>query len=202
MKKSSILNVPNILSFVRVLLVPAFVATILFIKAPVWCYIIPAIVYTLTGLTDMLDGKIARKYNLITNFGKFLDPLADKFLVVGTYLALIYRSESYFTLALIIMTIITIFREFAVSSVRLVVNSEAKIVIPANYLGKIKTVSQIVFVMSYLIEPTLLKIPFIPEILQSYPPITIASFLFCLTFTVISGLVYLKSYMPYISSDK
>ena len=164
---------------------------------------IPAVIFILVALTDMLDGKIARKYNLITDFGKFLDPLADKFLVVGTYLALIYRSEGFFTLALIIVTIVTIFREFAVSSVRLVVNSSAKIVIPANYLGKIKTVSQMVFVIAYLVEPTLLKLlPFMPEALVKTPPVTVASLAVCLVFTVISGIVYLRSYMPYISSDK
>ena len=195
------MNLPNKLTLARIICTPICVAVIMLKSVP-FTDLIGAFLFLVIAITDMLDGKIARKYNLITNFGKFLDPLADKFLVVGTYLALIYRSESYFTLALIIMTIITIFREFAVSSVRLVVNSEAKIVIPANYLGKIKTVSQIVFVMSYLIEPTLLRIPFIPEVLRTYPPITIASFLFCLTFTVISGIVYLKSYMPYISSDK
>ena len=195
------MNLPNRLTLARIICTPICVAVIM-LKGVPFTDLIGAFLFLVIAITDMLDGKIARKYNLITNFGKFLDPLADKFLVVGTYLALIYRSESYFTLALIIMTIITIFREFAVSSVRLVVNSEAKIVIPVNYLGKIKTVSQIVFVMSYLIEPTLLRIPFIPEALRVYPPITIASFLFCLTFTVISGLVYLKSYMPYISSDK
>ena len=73
------MNVPNTLSLVRALLVPVFVATLLFMRQiPVWCCVVPTIVYALTGLTDMLDGKIARKYNLVTDFGKFIDPLADK----------------------------------------------------------------------------------------------------------------------------
>ena len=80
MKKSPILNVPNILSLVRVILVPAFALSILLIKHDILGFIIPAVIYALTALTDMLDGKIARKYNLITNFGKFMDPIADKLL--------------------------------------------------------------------------------------------------------------------------
>ena len=81
MKKSPILNVPNILSFIRVILVPAFVATLLFMKdVNIFGFIVPAVVYAMTALTDMLDGKIARKYNLVTDFGKFIDPLADKFM--------------------------------------------------------------------------------------------------------------------------
>ena len=195
------MNLPNRLTLARIALTPICVAVIMLRSVP-FTDLIGAFLFLLIAITDMLDGKIARKYDLITNFGKFLDPLADKFLVVGTYLALIYRSEGYFTLALIIMTIVTIFREFAVSWVRLVVNSEAKIVIPANYLGKVKTVSQIVFVISFLVEPTLLRLPFIPDVLAEYPPITIASFVVCFVFTVISGLVYLRSYMPYVSSDK
>lgn len=201
MSKDKKMNLPNRLTLARIICTPFCVAVIM-LKGIPFTDLIGAFLFLAIAITDMLDGKIARKYNLITNFGKFLDPLADKFLVVGTYLALIYRSEGYFTLAIIIMTVITIFREFAVSSVRLVLNSEAKIVIPANSLGKIKTVSQIVFVISYLIEPTLLKLPFIPDVLGKYPPITLASFAVCLTFTVVSGIVYLKAYMPYISTDK
>ena len=196
------MNLPNRLTLARILLTPVCVAVIMLKTVP-FTDLIGAFLFLLIAITDMLDGKIARKYNLITDFGKFLDPLADKFLVVGTYLALIYRSEGFFTLALIIVTIVTIFREFAVSSVRLVVNSSAKIVIPANYLGKIKTVSQMVFVIAYLVEPTLLKLlPFMPEALVKIPPITVASLAVCLVFTVISGIVYLKAYMPYISADK
>jgi len=84
------LNVPNTLSLIRALLVPVFVATLLFMRnIPVWCCIVPTIVYALTGFTDMLDGKIARKYNLVTDFGKFIDPLADKFMVIGSAIAIL-----------------------------------------------------------------------------------------------------------------
>lgn len=195
------MNIPNRLTLARIALTPVCV-TVLMLKGIPYTDVIGAILFLLIALTDMLDGKIARKYDLITDFGKFLDPLADKFLVVGTYLALIYRSEGYFTLVLIIMTIITIFREFAVSSVRLVVNTKSSIVVPANYLGKVKTVSQIVFVMAYLIEPLLYGFEFIPDALIKYPPITLLSCAVSMIFTVISGYVYLKTYMPYISSER
>ena len=89
MKKSS-MNLPNTLSLIRVFLVPIFVATLLFMRnIEIWGFVVPAIVYGLTALTDMLDGKIARKYNLITDFGKFIDPLADKFMVIGSMIALL-----------------------------------------------------------------------------------------------------------------
>ena len=83
------MNIPNILSLLRVALVPAFVATLIFLdKASPLSIIIPTILYALTALTDMLDGKIARKYNLVTDFGKFIDPLADKFMVISSAVAM------------------------------------------------------------------------------------------------------------------
>ena len=81
-KKKSIMNVPNMLSLLRCILVPFFMAAIIFMRdVEIWGRVVPAILFALTALTDMLDGKIARKYNLITNFGKFIDPLADKFMI-------------------------------------------------------------------------------------------------------------------------
>ena len=122
MAKDKKMNLPNRLTLGRMICTPFCVAVIMLKSIP-FTDLIGAFLFIVIAITDMLDGKIARNRNLITNFGKFLDPLADKVLVIGTYLALIYRSEGYFMLALVIMTIITIFREFAVSSVRLVVNS-------------------------------------------------------------------------------
>ena len=84
------MNLPNILSLIRVLLVPAFVVTLIAMKdIQVWGIIVPIIIYILTALTDMLDGMIARKYNLITDFGKFIDPLADKFMVISSMIAIL-----------------------------------------------------------------------------------------------------------------
>ena len=84
------MNIPNTLSIIRCLLVPIFVATLLFMgNTGIWGYIVPAAVYGLTALTDMLDGKIARKYNLVTDFGKFIDPLADKFMVLSSMISIL-----------------------------------------------------------------------------------------------------------------
>ena len=89
MKKAS-LNLPNLLSLIRVCLVPGFVAALLFMRnIEIWGSVVPAIIFVITGLTDMLDGKIARKYNLITDFGKFIDPLADKFMGIGSQIAIL-----------------------------------------------------------------------------------------------------------------
>ena len=83
MKKT--LNLPNTLSLIRVLLVPAFVLTLLLMRdIEVWGLVVPSIIFVVTAFTDMLDGKIARKYNLVTDFGKFIDPLADKFMILGS----------------------------------------------------------------------------------------------------------------------
>ena len=199
MKKSPILNVPNILSFVRVLLVPAFVATILFIKAPVWCYIIPAVVYALTALTDMLDGKIARKYGLVTDFGKFIDPLADKFMVLGSMLAILawmyLRGEVLLGSIFVWLVLIILFRELGVTSLRLVVaGKKAKIDLAANMMGKLKTVSQMVGTVIIIVEPI---IPFFCENhIHSYVCMAIMAFT-----TIASGWNYFVGYLPYIVAD-
>ena len=194
MKKSSILNVPNILSFVRVLLVPAFVATILFIKAPVWCYIIPAIVYTLTGLTDMLDGKIARKYGLVTDFGKFIDPLADKFMVLGSMLAVLAwmfeRGQRIQGIIFVWVVLIILFRELAVTSMRLVVaGKKVKVDLAANMMGKLKTVSQMVGTVIIILEPLVFETSHI----VSYICMGIMAFT-----TIASGWNYFMGYLPHI----
>ena len=194
MKKSPILNVPNILSFVRVLLVPAFVATILFIKAPVWCYIIPAVVYALTALTDMLDGKIARKYGLVTDFGKFIDPLADKFMVLGSMLAILAwmfeRGQRIQGLIFVWVVLIILFRELAVTSMRLVVaGKKVKVDLAANMMGKLKTVSQMVGTVLIIIEPLI----FNDNHIMSYICMGIMAFT-----TIASGWNYLMGYLPYI----
>ena len=91
-KKNSALNVPNALSLIRVILVPVFVATLLFMRnIEIWGLVVPAVVYALTAFTDMLDGKIARSFNMITTFGKFLDPLADKLTQFALLLCLAIR---------------------------------------------------------------------------------------------------------------
>ena len=173
----------------------------------VWTNIIGAAIFLAAALTDMFDGKIARKRGLVTNFGKFLDPLADKFMVIAAIMGIIYRyadSKLIFNVFMPIL-IITVFRELAVSSIRLVASTSAGVVVAANSLGKIKTVSQIVCIMAVLIEPVLhlLITAFLPEItLFSYFPVTLISAVVMVIFTVWSGIVYIKSYWKYVDSGK
>ncbi len=194
------LNVPNTLSLIRVALVPAFVATIIFMRnIEVWGLVIPAVLYVLTGLTDMLDGKIARKYNLVTDFGKFIDPLADKFMVIGSQIAILVRMllDGEVVLASIFVwcVLIILFRELGVTSLRLVVAGKSGIVVAASMLGKLKTVSQMAGTVVIIIEPL---IPFFSDNhILSYVFIALMSFT-----TLFSGYDYLKTYMPYIDTNK
>ena len=180
------------LSLLRCLLVPVFVGSLLFMpgKTLLGC-IIPAVIYVLTGLTDMLDGKIARKYNLITDFGKFIDPLADKFMVLGSMFAILVRmmldGEQTLALVFVWVALIILLRELGVTSIRLVV--------AASMLGKIKTVSQMVGTVIIIVEPI---IPFFCENhILSYASMAVMTFT-----TLFSGIDYLKAYMPYIDSNK
>ena len=199
MKKNS-LNLPNTLSLIRVLLVPLFVAALLFLRdIPVWGFIVPAVIYILTGLTDMLDGKIARKYNLVTDFGKFIDPLADKFMVLSSMIAILVWMIllGNLTLALVFVWVVLVIllRELGVTSLRLVVAGKSGIVVAASMLGKIKTVSQMAGTVILIIEP---MIPFFSENhILSYVMMAIMAFT-----TIFSGLDYLKAYLPHIDSNK
>ncbi len=206
MKKSS-LNLPNTLSLIRVLLVPFFVASLLFLFniengepiLGVWSFIIPTIIYIITGFTDMLDGKIARKYNLVTDFGKFIDPLADKFMVLASMISIlvwqVLRGEKILALVFVFVVLIILLRELGVTSLRLVVAGKSGIVVAASMLGKIKTVSQMVGTVVLLIEPI---IPFFSENhILSYVMMAIMAFT-----TLFSGIDYLKAYLPHIDSNK
>ncbi len=198
MKKSTILNIPNILSFVRVLLVPAFVATLIFMRdIKIWGLIVPAIVYGLTALTDMLDGKIARKYNMVTDFGKFIDPLADKFMVLSSMISILVwmflRGQRLQGMIFVWLVLIVLFRELAVTSLRLVVaGKKVKVDLAANMMGKLKTVSQMVGTVLIIIEPII----FGNNHIMSYIIMGIIAFT-----TIYSGINYLVGYLPHIVSE-
>lgn len=199
MKKSS-MNIPNTLSLIRVCLVPIFVATLLFMRnIEIWGFVVPAIVYILTGLTDMLDGKIARKYNLVTDFGKFIDPLADKFMVLSSMISILVwmllLGNTTLALVFVWVVLIILLRELGVTSLRLVVAGKSGIVVAASMLGKIKTVSQMAGTVILIVEPI---IPFFSDNhILSYVAMGIMAFT-----TLFSGLDYLKAYLPHIDSNK
>ena len=193
------LNLPNALSLLRCLLVPAFVCTLIFMRdVPIWRCVVPAAVYGLTALTDMLDGKIARKYGLVTDFGKFIDPLADKFMVLGSMLAILAwmfeRGERVQGLVFVWLVLIILFRELAVTSLRLVVaGKKVKVDLAANMMGKLKTVSQMVGTVLIIIEPLI----FGSNHIMSYICMGIMAFT-----TVVSGWNYFVGYLPHIVSSE
>ena len=141
------MNLPNRLTVLRLILVPVIVI-ILLLPVNMFTNILGAFVFLATAITDLLDGKIARKHGLITDFGKFLDPLADKFMVISAMMCIMYRSHSNALLFNIFMwlVMITVFRELAVASIRLIAAKNANIVVAANMLGKVKTVSHLTLI--------------------------------------------------------
>ena len=133
------MNLPNKLTVLRIILTPVFMALML-IDFPCH-YLIALIVFGVAAFTDMLDGKIARARNLVTSFGKFLDPLADKMLTTSAFLGFIAHNIGW---QITWVVFIVLFREFLISSLRLIVVSSAgNKVIAANIWGKLKTVTQI-----------------------------------------------------------
>ncbi len=199
MKKAS-MNLPNTLSLLRCLLVPVFVVALFLMREiPIWERVVPAIIYLVTGLTDMLDGKIARKYGLVTDFGKFIDPLADKFMVLGSLISILalilIEGEVVMGIVFTAVTLILLLRELGVTSLRLVVAGKSGIVVAASMFGKLKTVSQMVGTLVILLEPVVF--PFCNE---NHIAAYIAMGVMVIT-TVASGLDYMKAYMPYIDTN-
>ena len=190
--KSKIMNLPNILSMVRMGMVPLFVASILYLPNEFWCAIVGAALFGLASLTDMLDGMIARKYHLITDFGKFLDPLADKFMVFAA-LVTILASPIYSGIhnAFVWVAILIMLRELGVTSLRLVVASKS-VVVAASWFGKAKTCTQIAGVLLILLEPVMGN--FGTTHILSY----VMMVLMVLT-TLGSGFDYVRTYWPYIT---
>lgn len=134
------MNLPNKLTVLRILIVPFMVATLL-MDFP-FHFLVSGLLFGAASLTDYFDGKIARERNLITNFGKFADPIADKILVISSLVC-------FLALGLCdpIIIIVTLFREFVVTSVRLSAASQGKVV-AANIWGKVKTVTQIIAIVA------------------------------------------------------
>ncbi len=202
------LNLPNKLTLIRALLVPFFV---FFMIYPIfgsshvtWSRIVAAAIFILAAITDFVDGKIARKCGLVTRFGKFMDPLADKFMVFAALLAIIFSdfiiptgetlSHGFLKNVFFWMSLIIIFRELMVTSLRLVVaSSDQQIVIPANIWGKLKTVSQMVCIVTVILEPIVLPLGGFLSLIMMI--VTTA-------FTIFSGYKYVIGYWQYIDPTK
>lgn len=140
------MNLPNKLTLLRIAFVPLIMAMML-IEFPLH-YLVAGLLFGAAAITDAFDGKIARRDNLITNFGKFADPLADKILVISVLVCFVK-----FGLSGAVPLVIIVLREFAVTSVRLVAAANGK-VIAANMWGKVKTVAQIVAIVAVFVFQT------------------------------------------------
>ena len=141
------MNLPNKLTIIRVCLIPFFVAALLFDHGENYTMRIAAnVLFIVASLTDLFDGKIARKYNLVTNFGKFMDPLADKLLVCSALICLIELGQLPAWVVIIIIS-----REFIISGFRLVA-ADNGVVIAASYWGKFKTTFQMIAVILLIFD--------------------------------------------------
>lgn len=192
------MNLPNKLTVLRILLVPFMIAALL-IPFP-HHILVAGLIFGAASITDCLDGQIARKRKLITAFGKFADPLADKILVVATLICFLSMG-----LCDPIIPIVVLFREFAVTSVRLVAASKGNVV-AANIWGKLKTVTQMVaiiaiFVMQYFLELCSLQIIPLDPALFGTIFFIIGEVLLWISgvIAVISGVIYILQCKEYIS---
>lgn len=199
------MNLPNKLTMLRIILVPFFVAFLLMSFIP-HHYLISLVIFAAASITDMLDGKIARKYNMVTDFGKFADPLADKILVISAFACFIDLN-----IVSSVFIILVLFREFAVTSIRLVAVESGKVV-AANMWGKAKTVSQMIAVTVVLASQYVFELFSMGVISASADTLAnaqqivfiinqvllwISAFL-----TVVSGVIYIRDNFEFIKNAK
>ena len=177
------MNLPNKLTVARIILVPFFVAALL-INFPLNNLAALAI-FAAASITDLLDGKIARKRGLVTDFGKFADPLADKILVISALLCFVQLG-----LCDCVAVIVVLFREFAVTSIRLIAASKGK-VIAANIWGTVQTVTHMVAVICALVVQTVLDIA---ELGQCLP-----CCLRCIFLIIGEGLIWVSTFFALLS---
>ncbi|HIZ78717.1 MAG TPA: CDP-diacylglycerol--glycerol-3-phosphate 3-phosphatidyltransferase [Candidatus Lachnoclostridium stercorigallinarum] len=168
------MNLPNKLTLLRVIMIPFFVVCLLWDSGQNQTLrYVAAVIFIAASLTDMLDGKIARKYNLVTNFGKFMDPLADKLLVCSALICLIELGQLPAWMVIVIIS-----REFIISGFRLIA-SDNGVVIAASYWGKFKTTFQMIAVILLIFDFEVLR------------PLATACVWIALALTVISLVDYI-----------
>lgn len=192
------MNLPNKLTVARMLATPVFMLFMMFnFKGH---FVVALAIFIAAALTDLFDGKIARQQNLVTDFGKFLDPVADKMLTTAAFLAFLQAGVGE---GILWMVFITLLREFLVTSVRLVAASGGGKVIAANIWGKAKTVSQmvaIIFTITVLAFVDLFPIfPILNGILFAAVSVVLwVSTILC----AVSGAVYLVQNWEFVKSAK
>lgn len=187
------MNLPNRLTILRIILTPVFLFLFFADNIPYNSFF-ALVVFVIAAITDFADGKIARSRNLITNFGKIADPIADKILTTTVLLCFMQKNLCSIWVIIIILT-----REFAVSAIRITAASQGS-VIPANIYGKIKTVMQMVFSIGILLliaikNDLLVEIPNL-ELLSAVMTWILA------VVTVVSGVIYIKDSAKIIDFSK
>lgn len=162
------MNIANKLTLFRIALVPVFILSIIFLGIE---SVFPIIIFAVASLTDMLDGHLARSRNLITTFGKFMDPLADKILACSALVMLVQYGKIEGWAVCIVLA-----REFIISGFRLIASNSGK-VIAASIYGKLKTITQFFAIILILVNASIFKIPFNFDIILWYISVvlTIAS---------------------------
>lgn len=194
------MNLPNKLTLLRVFLIPFF---LLFMYLDIsFHYLIALIIFAAASVTDALDGKIARSRNLVTNFGKFLDPLADKVLVISALAVFVDISEIHVgAVPLIIISA----REFMVSGLRLLA-ADSGVVVAAGMWGKLKTAFTMIAIIAALLWLSVcydFNFSFQQSVGKIVDNWIIPALIWISTaLTIVSGLVYLKGYWHLIDSDK
>ena len=194
------MNLPNRLTLARIALVPVVMIFILYRPfgegTYFWSALTAAALFLIATVTDFFDGHIARKRNMSTDFGKLMDPIADKFLTIGALIAFA-GSEMYADIRWLTVwaAAIVFFRELGVTSLRLIANTSEGLVISAAFIGKLKTVFQSVAIMTLILEPYLITAHFgtVPYLL------TYITMGIMLLLTVISGVLYFKDHWAYIN---
>lgn len=191
------MNLPNCLTLLRVFLIPVFLVFIYVDSIP-FHYLLALIIFAAASVTDALDGHIARSRNLVTNFGKFLDPLADKVLVITALTVFVELDE--IKMSAIPLIIITA-REFMVSGLRLLA-AEDGVVIAAGIWGKLKTAFTMVTIVAVLIYLSVIG-DFSVDLPESIKTWGLNSLIWISTIlTIISGGIYLKGCWKYINTSK
>jgi CDP-diacylglycerol--glycerol-3-phosphate 3-phosphatidyltransferase len=155
MKAETIKKLPNILSLARIISVPVVLAILMLPVQSAIRVWIAALLFVISAATDSLDGHLARKYDAVTNFGKFIDPVADKLLVVSVMIWVAVDAAAGWVT---IVAVLTTAREFIISAFRLVAVTEGGRVIAAGWLGKIKTVTQYIALTAYILKACFLPV--------------------------------------------
>ena len=194
------MNLPNKLTLLRVILIPFFLL-FMYIDFP-FHYAVALVIFAAASITDALDGKIARKRGLVTNFGKFLDPLADKVLVIAALTVFVDLNDVKMgAIPLIIITA----REFMVSGLRLLA-ADSGVVVAAGIWGKLKTAFTMVAIVAILFWLSLcgdFSLSLSDSLVKAVDNVVIPILIWISTIlTVVSGAVYLKGYWHLIDSDK